>query len=160
MLYLFTLAIIIILYIIDSQKTINGIKIGLKKLQKNIPTFLNLIILVALALYFISDKLIIKYLGSGSGITGVLLASFLGSVTFMPGFIAFPLTGVLLKKGVSYTVIAAFTTTLMLVGIVTFPLEKRFLGIKITILRNIICFVVALIVSALIGIFYGEVIIK
>lgn len=156
MIYYFTATLTLILFIIDQEKTIKGLKIGLKKIRKNSPVFLNMIILVALSLYFVSDELILRFLGDGSGAIGVALAGSLGSIAFMPGFVAFPLAGILLEKGVSYTVIAAFTTTLMMVGIVTYPIEKDFFGLKITVIRNIISLIMAVIVSIVIGIFYGE----
>lgn len=156
MIYYFTAALTAILFIIDRNKTIRGLKLGLKKIRKNSPIFLNMIILVALSLYFISDDLILRFLGDGSGAIGVALAGGLGSLAFMPGFVAFPLAGILLEKGVSYTVIAAFTTTLMMVGIVTYPVEKDFFGLKITVIRNIISLIMAIIVSIIIGLFYGE----
>ncbi|MGM0436638.1 MAG: hypothetical protein ACQEQD_00045 [Bacillota bacterium] len=158
MIYLFTFILTAILFFIDREKTIKGLKIGLKKIRKNSPVFLNLIILVAISLYFISDDLILRYLGEGSGLIGISLASFFGSIAFMPGFVAFPLAGILLSKGVNYIVIAAFTTTLMMVGIVTYPVEKDFFGLKITILRNIFGLIIALIVSVIIGLSYGELI--
>ncbi|MBM7555737.1 hypothetical protein [Halanaerobacter jeridensis] len=157
MLYLITIALIFILYFKDKNKTINGVKKGIKKLKKNLPAFLNMMILVALSLHFVSKDLIVEYLGAGSGLTGLSLAGFFGSITLMPGFIAFPLSGILLERGVSYTVIAVFTTTLMLVGILTYPVEKEYFGVKVTIIRNVISLVIALIVSLLVGIFYGEV---
>jgi uncharacterized membrane protein YraQ (UPF0718 family) len=128
----------------------------MKKIRKNSPVFLNLIILVAISLYFVSDDLILRYLGEGSGLVGMGLATLLGSIAFMPGFVAFPLAGLLISKGVNYTVIAAFTTTLMMVGIVTYPVEKDFFGIKITVIRNILSLIMALIVSLVIGLSYGE----
>jgi len=70
--------------------------------------------------------------------------------------VAFPLSGILLGKGVPYTVIAAFTTTLMMVGVVTFPLEKRFLGARVALVRNLAGLAVALVVSVAIGLFFGE----
>lgn len=158
MIYLFTFILTAILFFIDKEKTIKGVKIGFKKIRKNSPVFLNLIILVAISLYFISDDLILRYLGEGSGLIGIGLASFFGSIAFMPGFVAFPLAGILLSKGVNYIVIAAFTTTLMMVGIVTYPVEKDFFGLKITIIRNIFGLVIALIVSLIIGLSYGELI--
>ncbi|PUU95162.1 hypothetical protein [Halanaerobium sp.] len=156
MIYYFTAALTAILFIIDREKTIRCLKIGLKKIRKNSPVFLNMIILVAFSLYFVSDELILKFLGDGSGAVGVALAGGLGSLAFMPGFVAFPLAGILLEKGVSYTVIAAFTTTLMMVGLVTYPVEKDFFGLKITVIRNLISLVMAIIVSIAIGLFYGE----
>lgn len=156
MIYFFTAALTAVLFMIDKEKTIKGLKLGLKKIRKNSPVFLNMIILVALSLYFVSDELILRFLGDGSGAIGVALAGGLGSIAFMPGFVAFPLAGILLEKGVSYTVIAAFTTTLMMVGIITYPVEKDFFGIKITVIRNIISLIMAVIVSIAIGLFYGE----
>ncbi|MFW6281763.1 MAG: permease [bacterium] len=156
MIYIFTAILTVILFIIDQEKTRKGVKLGIKKIRKNSPVFLNMIILVAFSLYFISDDLIIKYLGEGSGFIGMGIAVFFGSITFMPGFIAFPLAGILLEKGVSYTAVAAFSTTLMMVGIITYPVEKEFFGVKITLVRNIISFIIAIIVSISIGFFYGE----
>ena len=54
-------------------------------------------------------------------------------------------------------VVAAFTTTLMMVGVVTYPVEKEYFGIKVTVMRNIISFFIALIVAVMIGIFFGEI---
>jgi uncharacterized membrane protein YraQ (UPF0718 family) len=156
MIYLFTGVLTIILFIIDQEKTTKGVKLGIKKIRKNSPVFLNMIILVAFSLYFISDDLIIKYLGEGSGFIGMGIASFFGSITFMPGFVAFPLAGILIEKGVSYSVIAAFSTTLMMVGIITYPVEKEFFGVKITLIRNILSLLIAVIVSISIGFFYRE----
>jgi len=89
--------------------------------------------------------------------TGVLFASLFGSITLMPGFIAFPLCGILLKKGVLYMVLSAFTTTLMMVGVLTYPIEKEYFGIKVTIMRNIISFFIALVVAVMTGILFGEI---
>ncbi len=82
----------------------------------------------------------------------------LGSIAVMPGFVAFPLGGILLGKGVSHMVISAFTTTLMMVGLVTFPVEKIYLGTKVTILRNIISLFIAVITALVTALFYGELI--
>jgi uncharacterized membrane protein YraQ (UPF0718 family) len=141
----------------DAEKTQQGLKLGLKKLRKNLPVFLNMIILVAMALYFISDQVIIKYLGSGEPIVSIGIAVLFGSISFMPGFVAFPLAGILLEKGVSYMVLAAFTTTLMMVGILTYPVEKEFFGHQVTIIRNLVGLAIAIVVSLAIGLVYGEV---
>jgi len=54
-------------------------------------------------------------------------------------------------------VIAGFVTSLMLVGVVTYPLEKSYMGRKATILRNIMSFVVAGLIALVMGIAYGEI---
>lgn len=157
MLYIGSALLILILLILDRDKTIKGLKLGIKKLRKNLPVFLNMIILVAISLYFISDELIVKYLGGGNYLFSLSFAILVGSISFMPGFIAFPLAGVLVDKGVSYTVVAAFTTTMMMVGVLTYPIEKEFFGHRVAITRNLVGLIVALLVSAVIALVYGEV---
>ena len=156
-LYIFTGLAFITSLIKDLDKTKKALKIAVKKLVKILPSFVEMLILVSIILYLVPDRVIVKYLGESSQLFGLMAGLFFGSITFMPGFIAFPLSGILLERGVSYMNIAAFTTTLMLVGIITYPVEKEYLGVKVTIIRNVISFIVAIIITLMVGLFYGEV---
>ena len=156
-LYIATGLAVLISFIADSERTLKGCKMAVKKFVTILPAFLGMLILVSIVLFLIPDRVISQYLGSSNIFTGVLFASFLGSITLMPGFIAFPLCGILLKKGVLYMVLSAFTTTLMMVGILTYPIEKAYFGTKVTIMRNIISLFIALIVAVMTGIFFGEI---
>ena len=155
-LYSVTGLALLISMIIDGKKTLAAIKISYKKFINIIPAFLTMLILVSIILFLIPEPIILNYLGNNGKFIGVILASFFGSITLMPGFIAFPLCGILLKKGVAYMVLSAFTTTLMMVGILTFPVEKEYFGLQVTLIRNIISFLIALIVALSIGSLYGE----
>ena len=157
--YLYAIAALAILvsFIADREKTLKAVKIAARRFLRILPAFLTMIVLVSVVLFLVPDEVIANYLGSNNKVTGVLFASFLGSITIMPGFIAYPLSGILLKKGVAYMVLAAFTTTLMMVGILTSPIEKEYFGVKVTIIRNVISFFIALIIAAMIGIFFGEI---
>ena len=155
--YAITGLILLISFIINKQKTIKAIKVSFIKFKKIFPIFITMLILVSIILFLFPDEVISNYLGNSSKFISVLLASFIGSITLMPGFVAFPLSGILLTKGVPYMVLSAFTTTLMIVGIITFPLEKEYFGIKVTIIRNIISFFIALAVAVMTGIFFGEI---
>ncbi|MBT3754640.1 MAG: hypothetical protein HOD64_06975 [Candidatus Cloacimonetes bacterium] len=157
MLYLATAILFIISFIADKQKTIKALKIAFKKFSKIVPAFLTMLILISIILFIFPQDLIIRYLGIGNKYVSMLIASLIGSITLMPGFIAFPLAGILRQQGVPYMVLSAFTTTLMLVGIVTFPVEKEFFGVKITIIRNVIYFFIAIIVAVIMGIVFGEI---
>jgi len=116
-----------------------------------------MIILVSIVLFLIPDEVISKYLGGSNKFIGVIFASLFGSITLMPGFIAFPLAGILLKEGVAYIVLAAFTTTLMMVGVLTAPIEKAYFGMKVTVIRNVIGLFIALFVTLAIGVAFGEI---
>ena len=155
--YAITGLILLISFIINKQKTIKAIKVSFIKFKKIFPIFITMLILVSIILFLFPDEVISNYLGNSSKFISVLLASFIGSITLMPGFVAFPLSGILLTKGVSYMVLSAFTTTLMMVGIITFPLEKEYFGVKVTIIRNMVSFFIALAVAIMTGILFGEI---
>ena len=144
-------------FLADRGKTLSALKIAVKRFVKILPAFLTMIILVSIVLFLIPDVVISNYLAGSNKFIGVIFASFFGSVTLMPGFIAFPLAGILLKKEVAYMVLAAFTTTLMMVGVLTAPIEKAYFGMKVTIIRNVISLFIALIITVVIGIFFEEI---
>ena len=157
-LYIVTAVLVFISFIFSKKKTIEGIKIGIKKFKKILPNYLKLLILIAVVLFF-AEGLIVKYLGQDNGLIGMLAGMLLGSVTMMPGFIAYPLSGVLVERGVMYMVVAGFVTTLMMVGVLTYPVEKEYLGVKATVIRNGISFLIAAVIALSMGIVYGEVVV-
>jgi uncharacterized membrane protein YraQ (UPF0718 family) len=156
-LYIATGLAVLISFIANRKKTLKAVKISLKRFLNILPAFLEMLILVSIVLFLVPDRVISNYLGSNNMLAGVLLASFFGSITLMPGFIAFPLCGILLKKGVLYMVLSAFTTTLMMVGVLTYPIEKGYFGTRVTIVRNVVSLFIALIVAVMTGIFFGEI---
>lgn len=159
MIYLVIITAILVLFsfIFDKNKTLDGLKIALKKFINILTPIILVLILVSLVLFFIPETLISKYLSNGNKYIGVLIASLFGSITMMPGFIAFPLGGILKQNGVSFMVISAFTTTLMMVGVLTFPVEKTYFGTKVAVLRNVLSFFIAIAVAIITGILFGEV---
>lgn len=159
MIYLYGLTALLLAlsYFKSREKTIKAFRICIKRLKKFMPAFIVMLMLVSIVLYLIPDDVLSKYLGRGNKFLGVLTASFFGSITMMPGFIAYPLCGILLKKGVPYMVLSALTTTLMMVGVLTYPIEKEYFGVKVTILRNVMSFIIALVVAFITGMLYGEV---
>jgi len=156
-LYIITGLAILISLISSREKTLKAIKIAARRFVNILPAFLIMLVLVSIVLFLVPDKVIVNYLGSSNKFLGVLFASIFGSITLMPGFIAFPLCGILLKKAVPYMVLSAFTTTLMMVGVLTYPIEKEYFGVKVTILRNVISLVIALAVAVVTGIFFREI---
>ncbi len=155
LLYLSTAALLVSFFA-DRKKTVRALKIAVQKFAAIVPAFTVMLVIVSIVLYFFPQELISKHLAGENKYWGVLLASVLGSVTLMPGFIAFPLCGILLENGVTYMVLSAFTTTLMMVGVLTFPIEKEYFGVKVTLVRNTLSFVIAVIVALVTGLFFGE----
>jgi len=155
-LYIITGLALLASFIANRERTIKAVKIAFKKLSKISPAFLSMLIVVSVILFLVPEKAILNSFGNNNKFIGVILASFIGSVTLMPGPIVYPLCGILLKKGASYMVLSAFSTTLMMVGVLTYPVEKEYFGAKITIIRNILSFFIALVIALITGILFGE----
>ena len=145
------LALVFSLFL-DRDKTMLGIKKGLKMFLNILPAFLNILIVVSVFLFLVPNETIVRYLGKGTGFGGILVASVVGSVALIPGFVSYPLAAILLQQGASYSVVAAFVTTLMMVGIITLPLEIKFFGKRAAFIRNTLSFVGAIIIALLIGV--------
>ena len=45
----------------------------------------------------------------------------------------------------------------MMVGVLTYPIEKQYFGVKVTIIRNAFSLLIALIIAVATGIFFGEI---
>lgn len=153
---LFTLFIVAIAYIIDKSKTQQALKLSVKKIKKIAPAFLWMLIFMSVALFIFSEEQIRTALANDNIYYSLALSLSCGSVAIIPGFIAFPLCGILREQGVAYMVLFGFTTSLMMVGIVTFPVEKVYFGVKLGIIRNIISLIIALIIALVTGLVYGE----
>ena len=149
-----TAILTIISFVFDKKKTMKGIKKGTMMFLKILPTLLSVIILVSVVLYFVSDEVLMEYLGKDAGLGAYLSAAIIGSVSIIPGFIAYPLASILLKTGVSLSVLSVFITTLKMVGILTIPIEAKFFGLKTAIIRNILSFIGAILVGGSMALIY------
>jgi len=136
----------------SKEKTIQALKKAWKSFENILPQFLSILLIIGIVLSILNANQISQMIGGESGWWGVLLASVIGSITLIPGFIAFPLSAALLDNGAGYMQIAAFISTLMMVGIVTIPLEIKFFGKKAAYLRNGLAFMFSLFVALIIGV--------
>jgi len=150
-----TLIFLLLSFVFNKRKTLLGVKMGLKMFMNLLPPFVTVLIILSFVLALLPGELLEKLLGADSSITGFFIAAGLGSVALIPGFISYPLAAVLLKNGVSYPVISVFITTLMMVGIVTLPIEKNFFGWRVAIIRNVLSFIGALIIGACMALIWG-----
>jgi uncharacterized membrane protein YraQ (UPF0718 family) len=133
------------------KKTLKGLKIAWSASKKMLPAVLLVIVLIGLFLGFVSPSLISSVLGNSSGLLGVAIAAVLGSVLFIPAILAFPMGASLMQSGAGIMSVAAFITTLTMVGFIFIPIEASELGKRFTAIRNGLSFVVAIIIAILMG---------
>lgn len=154
-LYIITIVLLGVSFYKDKAKTKKALKKAWKAFENILPQFLGVIVLVGMVLSIFDAELISKVIGSESGWYGVLISAIVGAITLIPGFVAFPTAAMLIEGGAGYMQIGAFVSALMMVGIVTIPVEIKFFGKRLTIARNILaflfCFIVALIIGKVAG---------
>ena len=150
-LYGVTLVLLWVSFMKDKNKTKMSLKKGWKSFENILPEFLVVILFVGTLLAVLDPAMISKLIGGDSGWIGVILASLVGSITLIPGFVAFPTAALLLQAGAGYMQIAAFISTLMMVGVVTMPVEIKYFGKKMTLMRNLMAFIFSLFVAYVIG---------
>jgi len=148
------LFLIIVSALRDREKTLNGLKKGAAMFVNILPTFLAILILVAVVLYLFPPEAIREHLGREQGWRGLLIGSGIGSVALLPAFIAYPLASTLLMQGAGILTVGAFINTLMMVGVITLPVEFRYLGKKAAILRNLLSLVGSVTVALLMELAY------
>ena len=154
-LYGVTIALLVISFIKDKKKTKMSLKKACKAFENILPELLVVILLVGVLLAALNPEVISNIIGANSGWLGVMFAAFVGAITLIPGFVAFPTAAMLLQSGAGYMQIGAFISTLMMVGVVTMPVEIKYFGKRLTVLRNVLAFVFSFIVAYIIGLVVG-----
>jgi len=128
--------------------------IGIKSLSLTKDNFIEMMlvippifILLGLLDVWVDRATMMKYTGKGSGLKGVLIAFLLGSAAAGPLYAAFPVAGVMLKKGSSlfnvFIFIGAWSTTK--IPMLTF--EAASLGLTFTITRLVLSIIGILMIA-------------
>lgn len=129
--------------------------IGLSSASITLQNFIEMIsvippifILLGLLDVWVDRATMMKYTGKGSGLKGILIAFLLGSAAAGPLYAAFPIAGVMLKKGSSlfnvFIFIGAWSTTK--IPMLTF--EAASLGFTFTLTRLALSIIGILIIAA------------
>lgn len=146
---------LILSLVASREKTKTALVIAWNALKRLAPSVLAVIAIIGLVVGFIPPKWIASSIGGESGLVGVLVAALLGSVLFIPAIIAFPLARSLLDLGAGVMAMAAFITTLTMIGFVFLPVEIKELGKRFAFLRNGLSFVAAVIIAVIMGLVLG-----
>jgi len=147
-----TLALLSFSFAKDKQRTKQALQMAFRMGKGMLASILSIIFAIGLLLTLLPPAEIARFAGGQSVFLATVAAALFGTVTLVPAFIAFPLVGTLIGAGVSVIPSVAFLTTLTMVGIVTFPLEKRSFGTKFTATRNSLSFLFALVIALAMGV--------
>lgn len=135
----------------DRDKTRLALKKAWKSFENILPSILGILLLIGLILTILDEGTISRLLGAQSGWKGMVIAAVIGSITLIPGFVAFPLAASLLSAGAGYGQLAMFISSLMMVGVATLTLESQYFGRTTTLKRNLLALTVAIAGALVIG---------
>lgn len=136
----------------NKVKTKQALKMAFGMGKGMLASILTIIFAIGIILTIMPPEDIATFVSNQPVLIATVVAALFGTITLVPAFIAFPLVGTLVKAGVSVVPSVAFLTTLTMVGVVTFPLEKEAFGSKFTAVRNALSFIFAIIIALIMGV--------
>ncbi len=126
------------------QKAVTNSAFQLKQMLFVIPP---IFLLLGLLDVWVPKTTMVKYMGEGSGLKGVLLAFLIGSAAAGPLYGAFPVAAVFMKKGVKFSNLMIFIGAWSSTKIPMFLFEMESLGVTFAITRLIVNIVGILAIS-------------
>ncbi|SCI15451.1 MULTISPECIES: permease [unclassified Romboutsia] len=134
---LFTCILIFLLIFYNDLgvNTFNNAKSSFLQMISVLPPIM---LLLGLMDEWVSRESMMKYMGEGSSILGIVLSIALAAFAAGPMYAAFPFTAVLMKKGVKFSNIIIFMNSWCVIKISTLLFEIGALGYKFTFLRLLI----------------------
>lgn len=151
-LYGMAITLLAMSFLKDKKKTLLSLKRAVKMFMSVLPQFAAILLLVGTLLTVLRPETIQSIIGAQSGFTGMIIASLVGAVALVPALIALPIAAELLNNGAGIAQIAVFISALTTVGVVTFPLEAKYLGKKVAFLRNMLSYLFSFGTAVLMGV--------
>ena len=145
--HLFLLIVILILGLLSYQQggwdlVANGFMSGIRILWRELPLLSAAFLTAGFLQGLIKKETINRWLGTESGIKGILLACLGGGL--IPGgpYAYYPIANALMKSGAGLGVLIAFVSAKNLWSVSRIPLEIAILGPSITIRRYLLTFLI------------------
>ena len=139
------------------EKTRAALRKAWKSCVGVLPLFVAILLCMGFLLAFVDESVIRQAVGKESGMAGIALSGLIGSVTLIPAFAAYPAAAELLRVTGGYAQITMLITSLMMVGLVTLPMESRFFGLKAALWRNGLGLVYSFALAVFVGAVFGGV---
>lgn len=150
--WVITAVLLVVSFVKDKSKTREALKKAFFMGRGMALSIFAVIFAIGLILAILPPEQIADIIGKQNVLVATIAAAAFGTITLIPAFIAFPLIGTLVGAGLGIMPSVAFLTTLTMVGVVTFPLEKKEFGSKFALTRNGLSFVFAIIIALIMGV--------
>lgn len=137
-LFVFMAFVLAVLFLVNASLAKSALSITVYSVREMLLVIPPVFVLLGLLDVWVPRAAMVRFMGEGSGIRGILLAFFVGSATAGPLYGAFPVAAVFLKKGASlrnvFIFIGAWSTT----KIPMFLFEVGALGARFAVTRLLV----------------------
>lgn len=117
-----------------------------KTLTMVMPMLLSVIGLMGLFEALVTPEMI-QSVFKGSVLSDTLIGTGVGAISVGQPFLSYAIAGELLDDGVSLYAVTAFILSFVTLGLIQLPLEWSLFGTRFTVLRNVLSFIFALLIS-------------
>lgn len=125
----------IIIFFINHSIGKNAFNITLSNLKQMLLLIPPIFIIMGLMDVWVPKETLIKYMGQGSGATGLLIAFVLGTIAAGPLYVAFPMGVLLLKKGAKLSNVIFFLGVWSSAKLPIILFEVASLGVNFTLIH-------------------------
>jgi len=125
----------IVIFFINNTIGKNAFDITLSNLEEMILLIPPIFIIMGLMDTWVPKETLIRYMGHGSGATGLLIAFTLGTVAAGPLYVAFPMGTLLLKKGAKLSNVIFFLGVWSSTKLPIVLFEAASLGVNFTLIH-------------------------
>lgn len=136
--FIAVLLLIAVLTLINHKLGIKALNISANSFKEMLLVIPPVFILLGLLDVWVPRETMVKYMGEGSGLKGVILSIILGSAAAGPLYGAFPVAAVFMKKGVKFMNVLIFIGAWSTTKIPMFLFEIASLGAKFAVTRLLI----------------------
>lgn len=146
-LLVFTITLYIIYFKKDRSKIEKSIKKSLRIFVQNSIRLFAIFLIIAMLENFLSKEAVGNFLLKFSGIKGILVGEFAGSIMMGPIASGYPIAKYLFDHGAEVAIVTAFLLAWVMIGIVSIPVEFKELGKKFTLTRNLFALLCIIVIS-------------
>ncbi|NLI92556.1 MAG: permease [Peptococcaceae bacterium] len=136
--FLVVVAAVLVLTIFNYELGMKALNITAYSLKEMILVIPPIFVLLGLLDIWVPRETMVKYMGEGSGLKGILLSIFIGFAAAGPLYGAFPVAAVFMKKGVKFSNILIFIGAWSTTKIPMFLFEVAALGTQFAVTRLLI----------------------
>lgn len=132
---LLALTLFLIAYLKGEGQHISGIRSALSMTLEIIPLLIFAFIIAGLVQVLLSNETIARWVGSESGMRGIIIGSVAGGLCPGGPFVSLPIAAGLLRAGASMGTMVAFVTGWSVWAVSRLPMEVGVLGLRFTLIR-------------------------